>query len=76
MQWSKHDIKVLVHNYCIDAINGIMWELDELYYIQGQLSWLQNVEPNYFKGFRKYLSDKYNTDIKDLIILDIKNYNN
>lgn len=68
----KHDIKVLVHNYCIDVINGIMWELDELYYIQGQLSWLQNVEPDYYKGILNYWKVKYHIDVAIRIAQDIK----
>lgn len=68
----KHDIKVLVHNYCIDTINGIMWELDELYYIQGQLSWLQNVEPDYYKGILNYWRVKYHIDVAIRVAQDIK----
>ena len=71
----KREIKAVVHNY-FTSRTAEPWSLEDLRWLLGQLSWLQNVEPNYFKGFRKYLSDKYNTDIKDLIILDIKNYNN
>ena len=69
-------LKSIINNYMKDREIDLIWSLEDLYWLQGQLSWLQNVEPTYFTGFRKYLSDKYNTDIKDLIILDIKNYNN
>lgn len=71
----KREIKAAVHNY-FTSRDIDPWALEDLRWLLGQLSWLQNVEPTYFNGFRKYLTDKYNTDIKDLIILDIKNYNN
>lgn len=71
----KREIKAAVHNY-FTSRDTEPWTLEDLRWLLGQLSWLQNVEPTYFTGFRKYLADKYNTDIKDLIILDIKDYNN
>ena len=72
----KHALKSYVHNYLSNRAEGNLTELDDLYWLQGQLSWLQNVEPEYFNGFIEYINKKYNTNLIKDIILDIKSFNN
>ena len=72
----KQQMKVIINNYMKDKEQDILWSLEDLYWLQGQLSWLQNVEPTYFKGFRTYINNKYNKDIVNSIIVDIKSYTN
>lgn len=72
----KQHMKVIINNYMKDKELDILWGLEDLYWLQGQLSWLQNVEPTYFRGFRAYLGNKYGIDIVDSIIADIKSYTN
>lgn len=72
----KQQMKVIINNYMKDKEQDILWSLEDLYWLQGQLSWLQNVEPTYFKGFRIYINNKYNRDIVNSIIVDIKSYTN
>lgn len=70
----KRLIKSMIHNYMKDRSSTNI-PLEELYYIQGQLSWLNNVEPNYFKGIREYFKEKYHDDVIDCIRYDIKHHN-
>lgn len=72
----KQHMKVIINNYMKDKEQNILWSLEDLYWLQGQLSWLQNVEPTYFTGFRTYINNKYNNDIVNNIIEDIKSYTN
>ena len=69
----KQQLKSIIHNYLTDRENGNTWTLDDLYWLQGQLSWLYNVEPEYSKGFIGYINNKYNTNLLSNIRLDIKN---
>lgn len=71
----KQHLKSIVNNYIKDKEAGTTWNLEDLYWLQGQFSWLKNVEPDYYKGFNKYLEDKYQTNIPESIIADIKSYN-
>lgn len=65
----KQEIKAAVHSY-INSNNE--WELQDLQYLLGQLSWLNNVEPNYFEQLMQYFIRKYNVNVWQSIIDDIK----
>lgn len=69
----KHELKAIINNY---VYSHNEWELNDIQWLQGQLSWLQNVEPNYFKGFIYYINKKYKINLLDLIKYDIKKFNN
>lgn len=72
----KQHMKVIISNYMKDKEQDRLWSLEDLYWLQGQLSWLQNVEPTYFRGFRTYINNKYDNDIVNSVIADIKSYTN
>lgn len=69
----KHDIK----NYLFNYINNVeTYSLEDLRWLLGQLSWLRNVEPDYFEGLMIYYRTKFNIDIWPDIIEHIKKLTN
>ena len=69
----KHTIKVTVHNY---VNNKTDWSLSDLRYLLGELNWVNQVEPDYFNHLMQYFNDKYNVNIWNEIIKDIKHLTN
>ena len=69
----KQELKVAVHNF---INNQEDWELKDLQWLLGQLSWLSNVEQDYYIGLIKYINKKYNTDVRATLLNLIKTYNN
>ena len=72
----KQQLKAIINNYAQDRKHNNLWSIEDLYWLQGQLSWLQNVEPDYYKGFCSYLTTKYDMNIPSAIKEDIKKHNN
>lgn len=72
----KQHLKTIINNYMKDRDIDLIWGLEDLYWLQGQLSWLRNVEPEYYAGFKRYLNNKYGKDVPTCIIQDIKYHNN
>lgn len=68
----KQLIKSTVYNYIINKQDDIKWSKSDLQYLLGQLSWLRNVELEYYTGLMSYFKNKYNKDIWNSIIKDIK----
>lgn len=68
----KHKLKSVIHNYITSTEQ---WSLEDLRWLLGQLSWLRNVEPNYFEGLTNYFLSKNNIHIWEKLITDIKNHN-
>ena len=69
----KHDIKNYLFNY---INNSETYTLDDLRWLLGQLSWLRNVEADYFEGLMRYYRTKFNIDIWEDIIDNIKKRGN
>lgn len=65
----KQKLKAAIHNYILTRTD---WTLEDLQYLLGQLSWLHNVEPTYFEQFIQYCLRKYNLNIWNELIDDIK----
>ena len=72
----KQHLKTIINNYMKDRDEDLIWSLEDLYWLQGQLSWLHNVEPEYYSGFKRYLNNKYGKDVPTCIMQDIKQHNN
>ena len=66
----KNHIKVSVHNFMTNREN---WSVDDVQYLLGQLSWLHNVEPDYYESLMTYFRNKYHKDIKQELIYILKN---
>lgn len=73
---NKQYLKKVTYRYVKDKNNGTLWPLEDLRWYLGQLSWLENVEPEYAQGVLTYYENKYNIEIRQSIISDIKSYNN
>lgn len=71
---NKQKLKPIINNYIKDHKNNILWEEHDLQWLLGQLSWLNNVEPDYYTGFCEYLYNKHGIQIKDAIISDIRKH--
>ena len=69
----KQELKVAVHNF---VNNPRSWELKDLQWLQGQFSWLSNVEQDYYIGFMNYINKKYNMNVRAALLNLIKTYNN
>ena len=66
----KNRIKVSVYNFMTNREN---WSVDDVQYLLGQLSWLHNVEPDYYESLMTYFRNKYHKDIKQELIYILKN---
>ena len=73
---NKQYLKKVTYRYVKDKNDGTLWPLEDLHWYLGQLSWLANVEPEYTEGVLTYYQNKYNIEIRQSIISDIKSYNN
>ena len=71
----KQHLKTIINNYMKDRDTNLIWDLEDLYWLQGQLSWLHNVEPEYYTGFKRYLNNKYGKDVPTCILQDIRQHN-
>lgn len=65
----KQKLKAAIHNY-LNTNSG--WNKGDVEWLQGQLSWLHAVEPEYHKAFIQYINKKYRVDLIKLIKIDLK----
>ena len=52
------------------------FSLDECQWLQGNIAWIQAVEPAYVEGLLKYYKDKFNVDVLTELTDKIKSFNN
>ena len=52
------------------------FELEDCWWLQGNISWLRSVEPEYTSGLLKYYQDKFNIDVWKTLLDKIKSFNN
>ena len=52
------------------------FELEDCWWLQGNISWLNSVEPEYTKGLLNYYKDKFNIDVLQTLTDKIKSFNN
>ena len=48
------------------------WDLEQCQWLQGNLAWLEHVEPEYFKGLMDYYKSKFNVDVWIDLLQQIK----
>ena len=48
------------------------FDLEQCQWLQGNISWLRSVEPEYTKGLLKYYKDKFDFDVWDTLLKQIK----
>lgn len=52
------------------------FELEDCWWLQGNISWMQSVEPEYTEGLLKYYRDKFGVDVLKTLSDKIKSFNN
>ena len=52
------------------------FDLEDCWWLQGNISWLRSVEPEYTSGLLKYYQDKFNIDVWKTLLDKIKSFNN
>ena len=48
------------------------FDLEQCQWLQGNISWLRSVEPEYTKGLLKYYKDKFDFDVWETLLKQIK----
>jgi len=51
------------------------FELEDCWWLQGNISWLQSVEPEYTSGLLKYYREKFDIDVWKTLLDKIKSFN-
>lgn len=67
----KHRLRAMLYNYIVDRKNGVMWSIEDIYTMRGQLSYYTMVEPEYVKQTIEYANKKYGTDVMCCIKEDL-----
>lgn len=67
----KHRLRAMLFNYIADRKNGVMWNIEDIYTMRGQLSYYTMVEPEYVKQTIEYANKKYGTDVMYCIKEDL-----
>lgn len=57
----KRLINAMLNNYLRDRSNQVEWDLPDKQHLQGQLSYLKNIEPEYYAAIVNKYTIKYNT---------------
>lgn len=70
----KKQLKAAFHNYVMDKQNNHSWQLDDLYSLQGEMSFIKMVEPQYIEEMIQKFAERYSIDVRNSLVEDIKNY--
>ena len=66
-------LNAMLNNFLKDASNGIRWPLEDVYTLQGQLSYWQHTDPEYFGYVVNKYETKYNLNYKQTMKRIINN---
>lgn len=66
----KRYLKSMIYNFILAKDE---WDKEQCRWLQGNLAWLENVEPEYYKGLMSYYKKKYDINIRKEIKLKLKN---
>lgn len=67
----KKMFRAMLCNYVLDHKNNIKWELDDVYTLNGKMSYYKMVEPEYITNLIATCNKKFDTDIMALIKSDL-----
>lgn len=67
----KEQMKAMLFNYQRDRKSGVKWDPHDVQVMSGQLSYIKQVEPDYYREFIKWFNQKYSVNILRLIREDI-----
>lgn len=68
----KDNLRGWIDNYIKALHNDEEWELTELQQLQGNLSWLHQVNPKSYDGLMRYVNKKYDRDVYATLLNDIR----
>lgn len=71
---AKKELKRMLNSYILDRQRGDGWELDEIYALQGKISYFRSVEQSTIDYIINKMNVKYGVDVIADIKADIKNY--
>jgi len=64
----------MLTNYILDRQNGSPWDLDDIYALQGKISYYRSIEKTNIDSIISHYNSKFGISIIDAIKTDIKNY--
>lgn len=67
----KREFKVMAANYLMDRQNGKRWVVGDIQHMQGEVSYLEMVEPVTMKKLIKNINDKFGVDFKKCVASDL-----
>lgn len=70
----KKLLNAMLNNFLQDCSNNLRWELEDVYALQGQMSYLKHIEPNYYQYILDKYETKYNFEYKWAIKAHINHY--
>ena len=63
----KQLLNAMLNNFLRDASNNQYWNREDTYHLQGQLSYLKHIEPNYYNYIILKYETKYNKTVSSTI---------
>ena len=63
----KKILNAMLNNFLKDFHNNTLWSKQDVYELQGQLSYLVHIEPEYYTHIKNKYQEKYNTNLKTAI---------
>lgn len=63
----KKRLKVAIYNFFRDYHNNNTWPKEDLQVLQGQIAFVENIEPEYTNGLISFYETKYNKNIRVLL---------
>lgn len=63
----KKTLNAMLNNFLLDFSSDILWSVEDTQVLQGNLSFLNQIEPEYFNYIVNKYNNKYNTDYKQAI---------
>lgn len=69
----KKLLNAMLNNFLKDTTKGIQWPSEDVYHLQGQLSWLYSIEPDYHLHILQKYTQKYQITLKDAIKTQLNN---
>jgi len=63
----KQRIRAMIFNFLQDFTSGTNWSIMDVYELQGQISYLEHIEPAYTKAMVQKYEQKFNQNLKRCI---------
>lgn len=70
----KKELEAMLTNYILDRQNNNPWDIDDVYALQGKISYYRSIEKSKIDRIIAQYNRKFNISVIDAIKTDIKNY--